>query len=159
LNGEKGEKGESDHTTTIIETSYSMTKLNSYLLFDGTCKDAMEFYKSLLGGELVFTTVGDSPMAKMLPPVLHARVVNASLQSDSGEIYASDWLAQDETPTRGNMNCLYLNGGSRKELDTLFGKLSEGADVTNPLQELPFGHYGRLFDKFGVIWMFHTDRK
>jgi PhnB protein len=44
-----------------------MTRFNSYLLFDSTCKEAMDFYKSVFGGERVLTTVGDSPMAKMFP--------------------------------------------------------------------------------------------
>jgi PhnB protein len=135
------------------------TKLGSYLLFDGTCKEALEFYKSVFGGALTLTTVGESPMAQMFPPQLHARVVHARLSVAIGDISASDWLAQNETPIHGNMVCLYLDGGTREELKRVFEKLSAGGKATDPLQEQPFGYYGALNDKFGVRWMFHTDRK
>jgi PhnB protein len=41
----------------------------------------------------------------------------------------------------------------------LFERLSEGAEVTDPLKEQFFGTYGALNDKFGVRWMFHTETK
>jgi uncharacterized glyoxalase superfamily protein PhnB len=34
-----------------------MTRLNSYLLFDSTCKEAMDFYKSVFGGERVLIPI------------------------------------------------------------------------------------------------------
>ena len=37
-----------------------MTKLTPYLLFDGNCCQAMEFYRSCLGGELTIMKVMDS---------------------------------------------------------------------------------------------------
>ena len=46
-----------------------MMTLTPYLLFDGTCHDAMEFYKSVFGGELTSTKVKDSPSQRP-----HARV-------------------------------------------------------------------------------------
>jgi PhnB protein len=57
------------------------------------------------------------------------------------------------------MISLYLSGGTYQELQAFFNKLSEGADVTDPLQEQPFGIYGALNDKFGVRWMFYTEKK
>jgi PhnB protein len=54
------------------------------------------------------------------------------------------------------MVCLYLSGGTFQELSTLFQKLSEGAQITDPLQEQFFGYYGALNDKFSVRWMFHA---
>ena len=135
-----------------------MTKLTCYLLFGGTCRQAMEFYQSIFGGRLTLTTVGDSPMATMFPHSLHSRVVHARLISDAIEIPASDWLVQNETPVRGNMNCMYISEGPVEELTRLFEKLAKGGTITDPLQQQPFGLYGALNDKFGVRWMFHTDR-
>jgi PhnB protein len=43
-------------------------------------------------------------------------------------------------------------------LKTLFEKLSDGAEVTDPLTEQFFGTFGALNDKFGVRWMFQTDK-
>jgi PhnB protein len=39
-------------------------------------------------------------------------------------------------------------------LKAFFEKLSEEAEVTDPLKEMFFGVYGALNDKFGVRWMF-----
>ncbi|MGO4884057.1 MAG: VOC family protein [Bryobacteraceae bacterium] len=136
-----------------------MTTLAPYLLFEGTCRQAMEFYKSCLGGELTVTEVRNSPAKDYMPATLHGRIVNARLISGRVEISASDWLRPDRTPVRGNTVCLYLSGGTLSELKALFERLSEGAEVTDPLKELFFGTYGALNDKFGVRWMFRTDKQ
>jgi len=86
-------------------------------------------------------------------------VLNARLQSGGLEISASDWLRPDRTPVRGNTVCLYLSGGTLENLRTVFDRLSEGADVTDPLKQMFFGAYGALNDKFGVRWMFQTNEK
>lgn len=131
-----------------------MTTLTPYLLFDGNCHQAMEFYRSCFGGELTFMKVKDSPAKDQMPPVQWNKTINARLKSGSLEISASDWLRLDQTPIRGNTVCLFLSGGSSQELGALFQKLSEGAEVTDPLKEMFFGLYGALNDKFGVRWMF-----
>ena len=46
-----------------------MTALTPYLLFDGHCCEAMEFYKSCFGGELTVTKVKDSPVKDRMPAV------------------------------------------------------------------------------------------
>jgi len=39
-----------------------MMNLTPFLLFDGNCAEAMTFYRSCLGGELILTKVSDTPM-------------------------------------------------------------------------------------------------
>lgn len=134
-----------------------MTDLSMYLLFPGNCRQAMEFYKACLGGELTVMNVKDSPMKDHMPASEHEKVINARLRSGSIDISASDWLRPDRTPVRGNTVCLYLSGGERAELSAQFEKLSGGGEVTDPLKEQFFGMYGALNDKFGVRWMFHTN--
>ena len=136
-----------------------MTTLTTYLLLNGNCKQAIEFYKSCFGGELTLTKVGDSQMKDYMPTTMHDKVINAQLKSRNINISASDWLRPDRTPIQGNTVCLYLSGGTLHELKVFFDKLSEGADVTDPLKEQFFGTYGALNDKFGIRWMFHTDKK
>jgi PhnB protein len=136
-----------------------MTTLTPYLLFDGKCRQAMEFYKSCFGGELAATQVKDSPAKDFMPAFQHEKIVNARLRNGKLEISASDWLRPAQTPIRGNTVCLYLSGGTLEELKTLFERLSDGAEVTDPLKEQFFGTYGALNDKFGVRWMFQTDKK
>jgi PhnB protein len=134
-----------------------MKKLTTYLLFDGTCGQAMNFYKSVFGGDLTATTVGNSPMASAFPAELHGRVVHARLAGGGVDLSASDWLAVNEKPVRGNMNCLYIDGDTPVATRAVFEKLSKGGTVTDPFEGKPFGWYGRLIDAFGVIWMFHAD--
>lgn len=136
-----------------------MTKLTPYLLFDGKCREAMEFYHSCLGGQLSLVRVKDSPAKDRMPAFQQDKVLNAHLSTGTLEISASDWLALNETPVRGNTVCLFLSGGTFQDLKTVFDKLSQGADVTNPLREVFFGVYGALNDKFGVRWMFQTNRQ
>jgi PhnB protein len=136
-----------------------MTTLTPYLLFDGSCHKAMEFYKSCFGGELTATKVKDSPAKDSMPAVQQEKILNARLRSSHVDISASDWLMLERTPTRGNTVCLFLRGGTFEELKALFERLSEGAEVTDPLQEKFFGTYGALNDKYGVRWMFHANKK
>ena len=134
-----------------------MTTLTPYLLFDGNCKQAMEFYKSCFDGELTQILVKDSPAKDSMPAFQQEKILNARLKSGKVDLSASDWLRPDRTRVPGNAVCLYLNGGTFQELSTLFAYLSEGGEVTDPLKELFFGVYGALNDKFGVRWMFHSN--
>ena len=131
-----------------------MTTLTPYLLLDGNCQQAMEFYQTCFGGELTITKVKDTPAKDQMPPMQLNKTINARLRSGGVEISASDWLRLDRTPVRGNTVCLYLSGGTFEELKVLFERLAEGAEVTDPLKEMFFGIYGALNDKFGVRWMF-----
>ena len=132
-----------------------MTTLTPYLLFEGKCHEAMEFYKTCFDGELTVLKVKDSPAKDRMPEIQQDKVLNARLTKGNLEISASDWLRADRTPIRGNMVCLYLRGGTSPELSALFEKLSEGAQVTDPLEQQFHGYYGALNDKFSVRWMFH----
>lgn len=146
-------------TTRASEKADSRMQFTTYLLFAGTCKDAMAFYHVIFGGELTMTTVGDSPMKAAFPVAMHGRIVSARLKSKVVDISASDWLRPADKPIRGNTVCLYLSGGDPDDTKSLFGKLSEGAEVTDPLGDQPFGLYGALNDKFGNRWMFHSETK
>jgi PhnB protein len=108
---------------------------------------------------LAATKGKDSPAKDFMPAFQQEKIVNARLRNGGSEISASDWLRPAQTPIRGNTVCLYLSGGTLEELKTLFEKLSDGAEVTDPLKEQFFGTYGALNDKFGVRWMFQTDKK
>lgn len=133
-----------------------MTTLTPYLLLDGNCRQAMEFYKSCFGGELTLIPVKNSPAKDSMPAMQHEKILNARLRSGNVDLSASDWLRPDRTRVPGNTVCLYLSGGTFQELSALFAHLAEGGEVTDPLKEMFFGTYGALNDKFGVRWMFHS---
>ncbi|HEX3659802.1 MAG TPA: VOC family protein [Acidobacteriaceae bacterium] len=133
--------------------------LTPYLLFDGKCREAMEFYQLCLGGQLTLILVKDSPAKEQMPAFQQDKVLNAHLAADRLAISASDWLALNETPMRGNTVCLFLSGGTCQDLQTVFDKLAQDGDVTHPLKEIFFGVYGALNDKFGMRWMFQTNEQ
>jgi PhnB protein len=130
--------------------------LSTYLLFEGNCKQAMEHYFTVFGGELNILLVGESPMKGMFPESMHHKVLNAMLKSTHVEISASDWLRPTEAFIQGNNVSLYISGGTVAETKAIYSHFIEGANVTDPLTEQPFGLYGALQDRFGVCWKFHA---
>lgn len=134
-----------------------MLRCNPFLLFDGNCAEAMRFYQSCLGGELVLTKLADTPMKEMFPPEKHGRIINAHLKSGSIEISATDWMASPEfNPILGNMSALFIIGDEYDELKGVFDKLAAGAERERfqKLHQMPFGMYGQFYDKYGIQWIF-----
>lgn len=134
-----------------------MTQLTPYLSFEGNCAEAMEFYKSCLGGELNIQKVGDSPMAEHMPGK-EDQVLHSMLKSNDIVLMASD-LVMGGTVEQGNNVTLAINGGTKEELEGFFAKLSEGGKVTHALEETFFGYYGDLTDKYGFNWAFQADKQ
>lgn len=137
-----------------------MVKLSPFLIFDGTCAEAMTFYQSCLGGELTITKVGDSPMKGQHTEANQHKVVFAHLKSDAVEFSATDWLHPTRKPRQGNTACMYIHDGTYDELRAIFDKLAVGADpdLLDDLRDLPFGSYGHLADKYGVHWFFQGEK-
>jgi PhnB protein len=135
--------------------------LTPFLLFDGNCAEAMEFYRSCLGGELTLTKISDTPMRDQAPPEHRHKIAFSHLKCGAIEFAATDWMHRTRTPKQGNTVCLYISGGQHRELKAIFDKLAAGADPTllDDLREMPFGSYGHLADKFGVHWFFRGEKK
>lgn len=55
-----------------------MTQINSYLTFNGNCREAMTFYQECLGGELFMQTIGESPMAEQMPLPMKESILHAT---------------------------------------------------------------------------------
>ena len=129
-------------------------KLNSYISFDGNAKEAIEFYKSVFGGE-VFMDTFDSYADKMpMNDADNGKIMHAFLKGDNGiELMAAD------TPTgmqhqSGAQISLTLNGDDEAKLREYWDKLVEGGQVSMPLDKAPWGDtFGMLVDKFGINWM------
>jgi PhnB protein len=149
----------SAETAATPQNGEVMASLTPYLLFDGNCGQAMDFYRDCFGGALTMMTVKDSPVKDHMPAIQQDKILNARLVSKLIDISASDWMMLDTGPARGNMVCLYLRGGTSSELAALFRKLSVGGNVTDPLKVTFHGVYGALNDKFGIRWMFQGDQE
>ncbi len=134
-----------------------MLRCTPFLLFDGNCAEAMRFYHECLGGSLVLTKVGDTPMKAQFPPEKHERIINAHLVSGLIDISATDWMASPAfEPLLGNMSALFVVGTEDAELRAIFDKLAVGAEQERfrALRAMPFGTYGQFYDRYGVQWIF-----
>lgn len=133
-----------------------MLRLTPFLLFQGNCAEAMEFYRGCFGGSLTLTRLADTPMKAQYPEEQHHKVVYAYLQSEAVEFSATDWLHPTRLPQQGNTTAIYVAADRREELEPVFARLREGADskLLVELCAMPFGTYGRLTDRYGVEWFF-----
>lgn len=130
-----------------------MALLNPYLGFRGNAREALEFYQSVFGGELVVSTFGDFQM-----PGISAEqaglVMHGSLTTTGGfTLMASD--APDGVPyDEGSSITISLSGSEAEELRGYWDGLADGGEVTLPLEQAPWGDYfGQLTDPFGTHWM------
>ena len=65
-------------------------------------------------------------------------------------------MASDQPPSMGasSNGSISLGGDDDTLLRGWWDKLSDGAQVTMPLNQAPWGDYfGQLTDKFGIPWM------
>src|SRR6266498_704527 len=131
-----------------------MANMNAYVMFNGNCREAFEFYKSCFNGQLTLQTVGESPVAAQWPAETHNRVLHTMLTKDSLILMGSDFMDSGTSYSVGNAISLCLVCSSHEEIQSLFATLGEGGKVNHPLKEEFFGTFGDLTDKFGITWMF-----
>ena len=135
-----------------------MTHANVYLNFDGNTREAMNFYKDCLGGELSFQSVSELPeMAAQMPPHYSDHIMHSTLVKDGIVIMASDLCRRKLE--NGNAYSICIQCSSEEEIDRFFGNLSNGGKVVDPLMDAPWGaKYGSVTDKFGIQWIFNYTR-
>ncbi|HLI75843.1 MAG TPA: VOC family protein [Acidobacteriaceae bacterium] len=133
-----------------------MARVTPFLLFDGDCAKAMQFYATCFGGELLLTQLGETPMRVQFPEAMHGKVTYAHLKAGLVEISGTDWLHPVRRPVVGNTVAVLVASEDAEELRAVFGRLAEGAreEFFVGLMEMPFGLYGRFTDRFGVEWFF-----
>lgn len=135
-----------------------MTQINSYLTFNGNCREAMNFYQECLGGELTLQTIGDSPLADKMPPQMKESVLHSTLTRGPLQIMASDMVAEQGL-VKGNSVSLMLNCSSEEEINLFYRNLSEGGQATHPLENSFWGAlFGDLTDRYGNHWLLHYDK-
>lgn len=132
----------------------------TYLTFDGNCREAFDFYRSVFGGEYaIMQTFADAPPDIGISESDGDKVMHTTLSIGDGLIMGSDSSADFGPPhVAGNNFSLSYSTQSREETDELFAKISEGGTITMPLQDVFWGSYfGSCTDKFGINWMFSYD--
>ncbi len=131
------------------------SRLNPYLGFDGTARQAMEFYRGIFGGELTLSTYGESGMAA---PGHEDKIMHAQLETPAGYTLMASDAPPGMEPSGGSDIQVSLSGDD-DELRGYFAALSEGGTVTMPLEKQMWGdEFGMLVDRFGVNWMVNVSR-
>ncbi|MFQ5971303.1 MAG: VOC family protein [Alphaproteobacteria bacterium] len=130
--------------------------LNTYLTFDGNCREAFEFYRSVFGGDFSeFQTFAQAPADMGVPDAEKDRVMHVSLPIGSSVLMGSDSCsAFGPPPVEGNNFSISIVGQSKEHCDEMFAKLSDGGTVKMPMNETFWGAYfGTWTDRFGINWM------
>jgi PhnB protein len=127
------------------------SRLNPYISFAGDARQAMEFYKTVFGGELTLNTFGESGMAGT-PEA--DQIMHAQLEAPNGyTLMASDTPPGMEHNPGTNIS-VSLSGDDSDELRGYWEKLSSDGTVSVPLEKQMWGdEFGACIDRFGISWM------
>ncbi len=104
--------------------------LEVYLFFRGECREAMEFYKGIFGGQLTVQTYADSGMDK--DGDKKNWLMHASLEGGEIKLMASD--TEKASPAAAKIE-LSLGGTDETRMREIFDQLSAGGKVTSPLKK------------------------
>jgi PhnB protein len=136
-----------------------MTQINAYLTFSGNCREAMNFYKDSLGGELAMQSIGESPLADKMPAQMKDCILHATLTKGSLVLMGSD-MVSDKGLLKGNAVSMAINCSSDEEIKTFYEKLSAGGSKDHALEETFWGAtFGDLTDKYGNHWLLNYEKK
>ncbi|MET8995551.1 VOC family protein [Amycolatopsis sp. NPDC004169] len=138
----------------------------AHLNFTGQAREALEFYRSVFGGQVTIATYGDFGMPAELPGA--AKVVFGQVTADNGfSVMAYDVPGTDApaptTPTTRRENgttitqerfFLSVRGATVDEVSPVWKGLAEGATVIEKFGPAPWAPaFGMLTDRFGVTWI------
>lgn len=113
----------------------------------------MSFYRDCLGGELILQTIGDSPLADLLPEQIKNCVLHSILINDSLVLLGSD-MAPECGLVNGNALSLSLECSSEEEVRSCYFSLCSGGTSDFPLEENFWGAlFGGVTDKYGNHWL------
>lgn len=129
-------------------------QLNPYISFDDNSEEALNFYKSVLGGEVTISRFSEFASPEMPVADEHQNLVmHGSLISDDLQIFAADAKPVGGA-TAGDNISISLSGDDETALTNYYNGLSEGGSIQQPLEKAPWGDaFGMFTDKFGIHWM------
>jgi PhnB protein len=127
------------------------SRLNPYISFGGNAREAMEFYKGVLGGDLRLNTFGEygQPDAPEADKIMHGQ-----LETDAGFTLMGADTPPGMEHNPGTNFAVSLSGDDADELRGYWDKLSAGGTVSVPLEKQMWGdEFGMCLDQFGIAWM------
>ena len=127
-------------------------RLNPYISFQGQAREAMEFYKSVFGGQLDISTYGESGMSD--DPAQADKVMHAQLDAGPDLLLMGSDMPPGMPFDSGSRISVSLSGDDEATLRRYWDGLLEGGTVTMPLERAPWGDsFGMCADRFGINWM------
>jgi len=133
--------------------------VNPYLMFNGRCEQALEFYKQAVGAQDVhIIRFKEAPPGASMPGAQPDQVMHASFRIGDSTILASDGPGQPNARFDGFS--LSINAESDAEAKKLFDALSQGGQVRMPLAKTIWtSDFYMLINRFGVSWMVSIKHK
>lgn len=132
-------------------------RLNPYLNFHGTAREALEHYHAVLGGSLDVKHY-DSIPGMMGDTDEGDKVLHGQLETNDGlTIMAADYPASmhDALDASVGGHSVCISGDDLARVQAIWNGLADGAEIREPLAQAPWGDtFGMLNDRFGVAWMF-----
>ncbi|MEL6369548.1 MAG: VOC family protein [Pseudomonadota bacterium] len=131
--------------------------INPYITFDGNCREAFEFYKSVFGGDfMAVRTFADGPDEMPIQEADKSRIMHMSLPVGDTVLMGSDVASGfgDAPKSHDGISLSYIPH-SREDADRVFAGLSgNGGTPTLPMEDAFWGSYfGMCQDRFGIKWM------
>ncbi len=130
------------------------SRLNPYITLDGKARQALEFYRDVLGGELTLSTFAENGMGD--DPAVADQIMHGQLESPSGYTL----MVSDSPPgaaaqqNSGIQISLSGDASADDELSGYYDKLAAAGTVVEPLVTAPWGDkFGMVTDQFGILWM------
>jgi PhnB protein len=140
-----------DDAVVATKEDQVASRLNPYISFPGTARDAMEFYERVFGGTLTLNTFGDLGGQDAPNP---DQIMHAMLETASGFTLMGSDTPPGMEHDPGNTIAISLGGHDGDELRGYWNQLSEGGTVTMPLEQQMWGdEFGMCTDRFGIAWM------
>jgi PhnB protein len=134
--------------------------VNVYLVFNGNCREAVEFYAKVFKTEAPqIMTFGESPQNPeyQLPEETKNLVMHARLTIDGSNVMFSDTFP-GQPFVEGNNITLALVSKNMDDLKSWYEQLKDGGKVEMELQETFWSKlYGQVTDKFGIHWQLNYD--
>lgn len=128
------------------------SRLNPYLNFHGNAREAMEFYRTVFGGELEVTAFAEGGMEHQ--PEDADKVMHAQLEAENGMTLMGADTPSHMPWTEPSGVSISLSGDEATELTGYYEKLQDGGSVLEPLTTAPWGdQFGMVVDRFGVTWL------
>jgi PhnB protein len=126
---------------------------NPYLMFNGDCEAALNFYAQVLGGKVEFITRFEgTPAAKDVPADYKGKILHATFRLGDTVLMASDAPPQHyEKPQGFSIN---INAKSAADAERIFQSLADKGRIQMPLEQTFWAErFGMLVDRYGIPWM------